>query len=181
MNGKILTVLLVVSMVSVCIPAVFAIPDQPTKEEEKEIIEKYIERQSESKGWLNIPNRNSNPADEDDDIAPELWMRYQNGLTRYFNVEYNIQSTNSAFTASWSDEFWVDDDVDEWYVLGNDIVHYSQTLSPGSNKFTTGEWEAPKTGYLDMNIEIDVDNDIVSSCDNPDNNYDEEYMYFYYI
>jgi hypothetical protein len=134
MNGKILTVLLVVSMVSVCIPAVFAIPDQPTKEEEKEIIEKYIEKQSGSKGWtwVSLPNANGNTAGSND-ICPELKRRAQYNLANRFMVEYSIESSNSVFQDSWHDNLTTDQDTGEYEP--EDDMYWSGYLYYGDNLF----------------------------------------------
>ena len=105
MRKKIITILLVVAMISICIPAISGVPEEdPTDEEVHKIVKKQMEDQS--KGWLSIPNRNSNPADDNDDIAPELKQRYQYGLTNEFRVKYDIYSTNdAAFTDSWWDYY----------------------------------------------------------------------------
>jgi hypothetical protein len=178
MNKKNLAVLFAVAMISMCMPAISAIPDkEPTKEE----IEKIIEEQkaSQSKGWVSIPNRNSNGADESDDIAPELWERYQSGRT--FRVKYNTYSTNDfAICDSWYDYYWTDDDNETWN--RQTLYRLNNWISPEENYFENNNFQAPKKAYLDMNIEVDIYNDIGDSYDsNGDNNYDEEYMLFWWL
>ena len=173
------------AMISICVPVISAIPDEePTEEEVHKIVKELMETQYESKGWIQstIPNRNDNGnGDYDDDIAPELKQRYQYGLTNEFRVKYDIYSTNdAAFTDSWWDYYWTDDDSSTWnqQYLDRD----TEAISVGTNYFENNDFSAPKKAYLDMNINIDYYDDIDTNHDyDPNNNYDEEYMYFWWL
>jgi len=178
MRKKILAVLLAVAMVTVCIPAISAIPDEePTEEEVKKIVKKQME--SESKGWVTIPNGNSNGVSNDSDIAPELYERYQDGRT--FRVKYDTYSTNeNSFTDTWDDYYWTDDDTSTWNIQYLD--RDSETIYSEHNYFENNNFQAPKKAYLDMNIIVDEEDDIGLNHDSDStNNYDEEYMYFWWI
>ena len=175
------------AMISICVPVISAIPDEEqTEEEVHKIVKELMETQYESKGWIQstIPNRNDNGnGDYDDDIAPELWYRYQWDLSRWFKVEYNLQSTNSGtITRSWVDEFWTDADTgSKWNFM--ELPYDDEQIDQGANSLVTNDFEAPQKGYLDINIDVDVDDDIDSNSGDYlySNNYDEEYMYFWWL
>lgn len=180
MTKKLVTALVVIAMISVSIPVISAVPDQPTKEEEKEIIQKYIERQSGSKGWtwLSLPNRNGNTPDSND-ICPELKRRAQYNLANRFKVEYSIESSNSVFQDSWHDNLTTDQDDGDFEP--EDDMYWADYIYNGDNLFESDEWSIDSWGYWDMNVDIDIDDDIGLNHDsNPDNNHDEEYRYFLY-
>jgi len=179
MRKKMISILLVFALVAICIPAISGVPEQPTKEEEKEIIKKYIERQSGSKGWnwLSLPNSNPN-APGSNDICPELKRRAQYNLANRFKVEYSLESSNSLFQDAWHDRLTTDNDVNTY---PEDDMYWSGSISYGDNLFVTDEFSIGSWGYWDMNIYFDVDNDIGSNHDYyTSNNYDEEYRYFLY-
>ena len=170
-------------MTALVLPLVSGIPEkEPTADEVDKIIKEQME--AGSRGWLTIQNRNPNGnGDYDDDIAPELTKRYQYGLTWTFNVEYNTYSTNDAsFTESWYDTFWTDDDTGSKWNLKN-LTYTNEQISTEDNFFYSGNFIAPKKGYLDMNIVIDEGNWIQDDegDSNLNNNYDEEYMYFWWL
>jgi hypothetical protein len=133
---------------------------------------------------MSCPNRNKNPPDEDnDDIAPELIQRWQEGVSNNFDTQYNIDSSKmQAYTETWIDKFTLDDDVHDPWPKCN-ISHTNEQISFGDNMYWTGEYSAPKKDYLDMNIDIDFYDWIpeVGGDYNPDNNHDEEYMYFWWL
>ncbi len=183
MIKKIVAVLVIIAMISVSIPVISAIPDEPTLEEEKEIIKKYIERQSGSKGWvwLSIANRNSQSPSGTHDIVPELMRRAQYNLQNLFKVDYAIESsTSNSFQASWKDELYTDNDSEDFY---EGYMLWAETITGGDdNRFDTGQFSVEYKGYWDMDIYIDVNDNIGTTYDEyQNNNMDEEYKYFTWL
>ena len=148
----------------------------PQEIEEAKNVEQY--------GWhgRSIPDRHTVEPDwSHDDIAPKLTYRYQNGWKNEFKVRYNIQSSGS-FRKSWTDEFWLDDDVNVYAIQF--LSHVNEQINRGDNdRFYTNVFSAPRRALFDMNIQLDVYNQIGENEGdyNPNNNHDEEYMYFWYL
>lgn len=191
MRKIVIAILLAMAMISVGISAVSGIPDEkPTEEEVEEIVMKLMETQKESKGftgswiWCSIPNRHKNGNGAiDDDIAPELMYRAQYGLSRWFKVDYSIQSTNSGtIERCWDDEFWTDADSGQKWNK-HTLEYQDEELTEGNNHFECDPFEPPFKATLDMNIDVDVENHIewYEGDYNLYNNIDEEYMYFWWL
>ena len=183
MRKKIITILLVVAMVSICVPAISAIPNEkPTEEEIHKIVKKTIETQSESKGWtwISLPNNYPNSATGSNDICPELKQRAQYNLANRFKVRYSIESSNTGvFQDSWHDNLTTDQDTGEYEP--EDDMYWSDYIYFGDNVFETDEFSVDSWGYWDMNVNLDIENDIGQDHDYTiDNNHDEEYRYFLY-
>ena len=173
-----ITAMLLVMLVSLPIPVALGVPHrEPTPEEIQEA------KNVEPYGWhgRKIPDRHPTQPDwAHDDIAPKLTYREQNGWKNEFKVRYNIQSSGS-FMDTWTDQFWLDDDENIYAVQF--LKRKNEQINRGDNdRFYTEIFSAPRCDFFDMNILLDVNDDIkeYEGDYNYNNNYDVEWMYFWY-
>lgn len=170
MKKKYLAILMATMMTATIL---FSVPATISEEEEQEVGE-----------WEKIYQMDINSIEESKDSKdtyPDLqvysiWKQHYI-LGNNWKIKYYIYCTKE-FTGTFTDEVWLDDDVDWWFI--DDITHNDELMWRGINgPYYTKVFPAPYKGWFDMNVFLDIDDDITES--NEGNNHDYATAYFWWL